>query len=449
MELLRRLKTPLGLAFAAGALWLAAAPSASAANFKALRSFCNDATCTDGANPTGSLFMDDAHNLYGTTEGGGAHNGGGTVYELVNDSDTGTFHFRTLYNFCNVVNCTDGETPVRNKLIMDEAGQIYGTTQSGGTAGNGTVFMLVPNAAHTHYTQRVIHSFCEQFSGCEDGAGPVGGLTYKGASTGASYDGKSPLFGVTQLGGRKHLGVAFELIPNADQSHWTHRVIYFFCAVSKDCTDGKTPVENLYVDSHSNVYGTTSAGGHNGVGVVFRLVPTAHGHWAETVMHDFCNDANCADGKTPNAGLIADLAGNVYGTTLSGGTSNETCPDGCGVLFKMTPAANTTVVHAFCAQDNCADGTQPSGLTIDSNNNIFGITNGGGAGGHGTIYEQNAAFVVLTDIKCKRARGCVKGVTATGSMVEHPDGRLFGALLEGGRNPEINRGVVFQFTPTE
>ncbi|MBV9992924.1 MAG: hypothetical protein JOZ72_16730 [Alphaproteobacteria bacterium] len=448
MELLRRLKTPFALALAAGALLLTAASPASAGkNMKVLHSFCSLTGCIDGKAPTGSLFMDEAHNIYGTAETGGAH-GGGTVYELANNSDTGVYRFRTLYNFCNVVNCTDGSNPVRNKLIMDEAGQIYGTTQNGGTAGNGTVFMLVPNAGHTRYTQRVIHSFCEQFSGCEDGAQPVGGLTYKGAATGAAYDGVSPLFGVTTLGGRRHVGVVFSLTPNSDQSHWTHRVLYFFCAIGKDCTDGQTPNENVFVDSHGNVIGTTAAGGHNGAGVVYRLVPTARGHWAESVLHDFCNDENCADGKTPVAGVIGDAAGNVYGSTAEGGTVADACPDGCGLVYKVTPAGNTTVMHAFCAQDSCADGIAPSGLMIDSIGNIFGTTNGGGKGGHGTIYELNASFVVLYDIKCKNAKGCIKGVTSTGSMAEHPDGRLFGSLLEGGRNPDVNQGVVFQFSPT-
>src|SRR6185312_14314081 len=261
MDLLGPLKTSFRIALAAGALALAATAPASAADksFKVLRSFCTQPSCIDGASPSGTLLMDEAHNLYGTTESGGAH-GSGIVYEMVNDDTTG-YRLKILYNFCNLVNCTDGGNPVRNKLVMDVDGQIYGTTQNGGSTGNGTVFVMVPNAAHTHYTQKVIHNFCQDFSGCEDGAAPVGGLTYKGASSGAAYDGVSPLFGITQLGGHKHVGVVYEMIPNADQSHWLHRVLYVFCTVGHDCTDGKTPNESLYVDSHSNVVGTTSQGG--------------------------------------------------------------------------------------------------------------------------------------------------------------------------------------------
>jgi hypothetical protein len=218
---------------------------------------------------------------------------------------------KTLYSFCpqGQVGCPDGSKPLAS-LVMDPAGNLYGTTQTGGIsgascgqgAGCGTVFELMPNPDRTKWTEKVLYSFCDQ-AGCADGADPVAGLV---------RDKSGNLFGTAGYGS----GVVFELTPSGGDTIWTETVLYPFCE-REACADGVYPQTGVILDKAGILYGTTQQGGNMNVGVVFELKPNAGGAgWSETVLHSFCAQTNCSDGSEPLAGLTQDGDGNLYGTTV-------------------------------------------------------------------------------------------------------------------------------------
>jgi uncharacterized repeat protein (TIGR03803 family) len=163
-------------------------------------------------------------------------------------------------------------------------------------------------------------------------------------------------------------------------------VLYSFCAQT-NCADGLYPYAGVVFDQEGNLYGTTRSGGtYNnncgyGCGVVFKLTPKGK----ETVLYSFCAQGNCADGAEPFAGLVSDQKGNLYGTTAVGG-AYDGCESGigCGVIFKLTPEGKYKVLYSFCAQSGCADGANPqAGLVLGQKGNLYGTTSGGG------VYNNN------------------------------------------------------------
>jgi len=166
-------------------------------------------------------------------------------------------------------------------------------------------------------------------------------------------------------------------------------------------TDGAYPAGGLIFDGSGSLFGTTGEGGafsgclEHTCGTVIRLTRKADGVWAETVLHSFQN--NGEDGYFPNGGLIFDVAGNLYGTTLNGGAPGAACPSGCGTVFELTPNAHgtwtETVLYSFCSTVGCGDGSYPVGLTFDGDGNLYGTTTYGGTAsetcpsGCGTVFE--------------------------------------------------------------
>jgi len=157
----------------------------------------------------------------------------------------------------------------------------------------------------------------------------------------------------------------------------TESVLYSFCAHS-NCTDGVSPAAGLAFDQNGNQYGTTFFGGAGEVGVVFKLTPKGK----ETVLYSFCpHFDNCPDGQLPQAGLVFDQKGNLYGTTSAAGTH---C-GGCGTVFKLTPKGEETVLHSFGVG---SDGFDPrAGLVFDQKGNLYGTTFSGGAHGDGIVFK--------------------------------------------------------------
>jgi uncharacterized repeat protein (TIGR03803 family) len=167
-----------------------------------------------------------------------------------------------------------------------------------------------------------------------------------------------------------------QLTLNAD-GKWTEKVLHNFGKGD----DGGTPDSSLILDAAGNLYGTTYSGGI-GYGTVFQLTPGADGKWTEKVLYRFCSISDCTDGENPYAGLIFD-AGNLYGTTVVGGAAGD------GVVFKLTPSANgkwtEKVLHTF---GEGKDGVNPvGGLIFDSTGNLYGTTENGGSTGNGTVFE--------------------------------------------------------------
>jgi uncharacterized repeat protein (TIGR03803 family) len=369
-----------------------------------LHRFCAaGGTCADGSEPLAGLMMDAAGNLYGTTSAGGSGQvGAGVVFEL--SPEGSTWKEAVLYSFCQVGNCNDGQTPLAG-LIMDGAGNLYGTTENGGgfdlpeNAGTGgMVFELSPTATRhgTKWNETVLHSFCSSAQ-CGDGAHPTASLIMDcGPGINGFYDCTGGnLFGTTANGGGTSGGTVFELTPTG--AGWTYAVAYDFCAKA-GCRDGDVPYAGVIIDPAGNLYGTTSGGGvpakigNNPGGVAFELSPTATKHritWNETVLHNFCSDqdaqGDCLDGAYPQAGLIMDAAGDLYGTAESGGVSWDAIYNGRGIAFQLSPTGGkewkVKLLHDFCSSPNCRDGAYPlAGLIADSQGNLYSTTSDGGIG---------------------------------------------------------------------
>src|SRR5664279_2753958 len=281
----------------------------AAAQERVLHNFNNNGT--DGTFPQAGLIVDGAGNLYGTTVDGGTY-GWGTVFELTPTAGGGWTE-TVLYSFGN--NGTDGMWPYAG-LIFDAAGNLYGTTNSGGTYGYWTVFELTPTAGGG-WTEKVLYSFNANGT---DGYGPVAGLIFDAAGN---------LYGTTLGGGTYYSGTVFELTPAAGGG-WTEKVLHNF---NENGTDGALPRAPLIFDAAGNLYGTTEYGGtyyDSDLGTVFELTPAAGGGWTEKVLHNF---GIGRDGTDPLAGLIFDAAGNLYGTTEYAGNY------GAGTVFELTPTA--------------------------------------------------------------------------------------------------------------
>ncbi len=321
-----------------------------------------------GYNPEGTLILDAAGNLYGTTVYGGSLNQG-TVFELTQTPD-GSWKEKVLYSFGGFE--SDGVLPYSG-VTFDAAGNLYGTTLEGGTwCSCGTVFELSPTAGGG-WKEKILHRF--QINGV-DGINPVGGVILDAAGNlyGTASEGGDPqCVGNSELPG---CGAVFELLPNLDGT-WTETVLYAFSA---NFWDGVSPYSSLAFDRAGNLYGTTFDGGRGGNGTVFELIREKDGSWTEKIAHAFGQRA--MDGGEPYAGVTIDSAGNVYGTTIFAGGYVT------GMVFELTPMPDgdwlETVLHRFKG----TDGTEPfAGVTLDAGGNLYGTTGSGGPNGGGTVFK--------------------------------------------------------------
>ncbi|HEX4860980.1 MAG TPA: choice-of-anchor tandem repeat GloVer-containing protein, partial [Rhizomicrobium sp.] len=272
--------------------------------------FCASGSCgsNEGTHPEGALVMDSSSgNLYGTTQTGGAY-GFGTVYELSPDG-TGGWTYRTVYSFCqDTTNCPDGGQPVA-ALIIDTSGNLYGTTSYYGHTGTGyggTVFRIT-HPTRPSPTFKVLYTFCSLAS-CADGNHATTGLSYAGAASGA-YNGTSPLYGTTVGGGSHGAGIVYELDPPAGHGAWNETVLYNLGASSVDVA---LPSSGVLVDASGDLYGTAGTGAF-GSGGVYQLAPSGGGY-SESVVYNFCSNpvSGCPDGKSPAANLVLDSTGNKF-----------------------------------------------------------------------------------------------------------------------------------------
>lgn len=416
--------------------FLAPASPLIAGNFATIHSFCPQTGCADGNYPASALVADAAGDLFGTTAEGGEA-GWGTIFEFIPDGKGG-YKFKRLHSFCRKANCTDGQDPIAG-LVIDAAGNLYGTTKFGGTQNGGTAFELLRSGRKS--SLKVLHSFCAQGAACADGSLPAyDGLTYQGAASGTPYDGTSPIYGTTMYGGKNNAGYSgtvYQLQPTKTK-RWKEKVIYQFCAAA-NCADGSRPEDGLAVDAAGNLFGVTYAGGgSNGDGVIFEL-SHGKGGWSETVLHDFCSEANCADGSNPESPLALDASGNLFGSATSGGIANW------GVLFEFVPgSAQYSVLYNFCSLSTCSDGTNPMGrLAVDASGEIFGTTISGGAPNFGVLYELSGGSLDVLYTFCT-AGNCTDGQWPVGGIVLGPSQTVLGTTSEGG---EFSSGTVFAWTP--
>jgi uncharacterized repeat protein (TIGR03803 family) len=304
---------------------------------------------SNGNDPVAGVIEAANGKFYGTTYEGGA-NSVGSIFQISNNT------LVTLYSFCTLANCTDGSYP-EGALIQAANGDLYGTTASGGTGEDGTVFKINPSTG----LMTTLYSFCS-LSGCNDGAFPYAGLIQ-----GSNGD----FYGTTQDGGASSEGVVFKITSSGKLT-----VLYSFCALTA-CVDGANPSSALIQGANGDFYGTTNQGGANGDGTVFSITPSG----TLTTLHSF----DGADGANPVGALVLATDGNFYGTTQNGGANvGDFCEGGCGTLFKITPGGTLTRLHSF----RFTDGAAPyAGLIQATNGDFYGTAYEGGENGDGAVYS--------------------------------------------------------------
>jgi uncharacterized repeat protein (TIGR03803 family) len=423
---------------------------------------------TDGSTPAGGVVFDAAGNLYGATEQGGGSDCKptgycGTVFQLKPPTNQGDPWTETLLHVFAGVTATepDGADPAGG-LVIDAAGNLYGTTAYGGSGncvlvgiqgGCGTVFELEPpKTKGGAWAYKILYSL----QGGKDGHFPWGDLVFDGAGN---------LYGATQFGGGygscdspfyQFCGTVFEMSPpKIKGGKWTEKVLHGF----KGGTDGANPNGGLLLDSKGAVYGTTfSGGGSNckttysvGCGTTFKLNPPSKngGAWSEKILRRF---EGGTDGAAPNGGLASDAQVALYGSTSAGG-------NGDGTVFKLARGGNggswvETLLHRF---RNCgiSDGCDPVGrVWFDSAGHLYGATCCGSSTGGGTIFRLSPsklgvwAFSVLHSFT-----GKPDGFYPAATLIFAHAGVFFGATQYGGSGQGDQNcgsdgcGVVFQMSP--
>jgi uncharacterized repeat protein (TIGR03803 family) len=306
----------------------------------------------DGANPQAGLTPDADGNLYGTTlTDGKGGNTSGTVFKISPDGKE-----KILHSFTGFGDGVDGAEPMAG-VILDGAGNLYGTTSEGGGAncpgGCGTVFRI---SADGH--EKVLHAF-DSFDR-KDGGNPQAPLLL-------GSDGN--FYGTTAAGGSNNDGTVFKLTPKGKET-----VLHNFTGFNS-ASDGGVPVAPLIADAEGIMYGTTWLGGTSGEGTVFKIAPDG----TETVLYNFTNGH---DGGEPLGALLRDGRGNLYSTTSMGGDA------GCGTVFKLSPAGKIKVLYTFTCG---SDGRFPfAGLIAEKGfRRFFGTTELGGAHGRGVVFQVN------------------------------------------------------------
>lgn len=253
---------------------------------------------------------------------------------------------KLLYSFMGSSD-GDGQGP-DSALVVDKLGNLYGTTELGGTSGQcggpgcGTVFELSPDTAGG-WNETVLYRFTDS----SDGENPIGLV----------FDKSGNLYGTTYYGGtgdcRNSCGTVYELSPNGSGG-WIHTVLYNF----QYSSDADYPDSPMIFDKAGNLYGTAQVGGSAQQGAVFELSPNGNGAWNESVLYSF-QGGN--DGEWPY-GLVFDDANNLYGVTSYGG-DGDGCTYGCGTTYKLSPNGDDgwteSVIYRFCTQPGCTDGAQP------------------------------------------------------------------------------------------
>jgi uncharacterized repeat protein (TIGR03803 family) len=387
----------------------------------------------DGIEPYGGL-EDVGGNLYGTTHAGGIQENG-TIFELARSGDHSIagarYREHLLYAFAGN-NLGDGQFP-KGTLITDSSGVLYGTTVEGGGVGCddkqdlgcGTIFALQPGA---QTDLPLLHSF----AGPPDGSKPQSGLVaYNGA-----------LYGMTQTGGQYDNGIVYSINP--DGTNYTR--IHTF---QNSRTDGAGPIDAPLI-LNGILYGVAAVGGEAKLGVLFSLVPSPNA--ADTILHNF--PSFVGDGATPVGTLVADEAGNLYGTTTYGGRYQR------GMVFRINPL-NRDYEDIYDFHGPPADGANPiSGLTIDPTNGVlYGTTEYGGDGacpgktsvGCGTVFSLTSAEPKYVEAFVASFQGSsVKkgGAYPHAGVVLGDDGNLYGTTAAGGSPNSIcseGCGTVFGY----
>jgi uncharacterized repeat protein (TIGR03803 family) len=250
------------------------------------------------------------------------------------------------------------------------------------------------------------------------------------------------LYGTTYGGGARGFGVVFKITPSGMLT-----VVYSFCSKT-GCKDGAGPNAALVQATDGNFYGTTTYGGANDGGEVFKITPSG----MQTVVYNFCSKTSCADGRNPYAALVQATDGSFYGTTVSGG-AKSVCVGGCGTVFKITPSGTLTTLHNF----DSTDGKNPyAGLVQATDGNFYGTTFYGGnndvCGSYrcGTVFKITPSGMRTTLYNFCSKSGCTDGHGPYAGLVQGTDGSFYGTTVVGGTGSacQFGCGVVFKVAPS-
>ncbi len=376
-------------------------PAAPAQTFSVIHAFAG----SDGSNPWAGLTIR-AGVLYGTSSRLPQDaRFAGTVYQLS--------HFGSSWAYTSLAS-------VSGQLVAGAAfgpdNHLYGTTFSGGSQEEGSVFELTPQMsickmANCFWPQKLLY----QFSGSPDGAGPGPGVLV--------WDQAGNIYGTTMSGGFANAGTVYKMTKSGNS--WMEVPIYTFTG-----PDGGIPYGGVILDDNGNLFGTTIAGGLYGWGNVFELKYTNGVGWTETVLYSF---ENSTDGWLPYAGLARDSMGNLYGSAAGGGSG------GGGTVFELSPVGDTwefKLLYSFSGQQGMycvANALGPvAPLTFDSAGNLYGTTYCDGANSSGNIFKltntQNGwHYTSLYDFT-----GSADGATPIGKVAIDADGTLYGTAYQGG-----------------
>lgn len=374
----------------------------------------------DGSSPVAGVTMDRAGNLYGTTLTGGIHGSFGIVFKM---SHKGSGWVLTpVYSFAGR---SSGQNPYSG-VILGANGTLYGTTSEGGGGecngggGCGNVFSLrIPASTCKTTLCSWNETVLYAFAGGGDGGIPLSGPLV--------LDHTGSVYGTASLGGDYGKGVVYKLTPSGGT--WTETVLYSFTGGA----DGQTPNGGVTFDNAGNLYGT-AVGGTYGCGTVYQLTPSESG-WTEGALHEF--NPNGDDGCTPTAALIIDQLGNLYGTTQAGGASNA------GTVFEMTPSDGDWAESVLYSFSGTPGGGPVSSLSVDIAGNLFGTTLEGGVYGLGSVFRltPSGGGWIYTDLHDFTNGG--DGGYAYGNVILDNSGNLYGTAFEGGNGA----GVVWEIAP--
>jgi uncharacterized repeat protein (TIGR03803 family) len=424
-------------------LLLIALPKAQAQSETVLYNFCSVGEfCGDGGAPNGPLTVGEYGNFYGTTQTGGALAGEviGLYPEPAGGCDSGSNTGNgwcefVLYSFCSVADCADGAQPEGNVVYLNahftRPGNLYGTTFNGGAHDNnacevglgfigcGTVFEIFPEPLSppgcpsgtnggNGWCEAVLYNFCS-LSNCADGTLPSGNLVedsagnlYGTVSEGVFelspngsggwneaviYQPTAPIHGGLAIDSAGALYGAtseyvFRLAPS--QNGWEAENIHTFSGTP----DGSNPNGLPAIDSAGNVYGTTYSGGGKNRGTVWKLIPVTKGKnkgtYKETVLHSF---AGGKTGEYPAGGVTLDSSGNIYSTTANGGGKECSVTPGCGTVFELAVSGTTYKYKLLESFDETHGALPYNSPILGSSGNLYGVTFAGGANDYGTVYE--------------------------------------------------------------